>query len=78
MRLILQALVGVATAVAVYVVLAVATLLIGGSDCSSGDCNWLGDAAADDPWAAFAVYVAISIGLGLLVARAVARRRPRA
>jgi hypothetical protein len=78
MRRVLQALVGVATAVVVYVVLAVATLLIGGADCNSGDCNFLGDAAAEHPWVFFSAYAAISTALGLLAARAAAGRQPRA
>ena len=68
---VLQAVVGVAAAVLAYGALVVATALIGGADCSSGDCNFLGEAAADDPWVVFAAYVAISAALGVVAARAV-------
>lgn len=60
-----------ATAVVVYGALVVATLLIGGGDCFSGDCNFVGDAAADDPWIVFAAFLAISAGLGFVATRAV-------
>jgi hypothetical protein len=68
---VLQAVVGVATAVVAYLALAVATVLIGGADCSSGDCNFLGDTAADYPWMVFGAYVAVSAALGFVAARAV-------
>jgi len=57
--------------VVAYLALAVAIVLIGGADCSSGNCNFLGDTAADDPWLVFAAYVVISAVLGVVAARAV-------
>jgi hypothetical protein len=70
-RRVFPAVVGVVIAVVAYGALVVAVLLIGGADCYSGDCNFLGDAAAHDPWVFFAAEVAISAALGFVAARAV-------
>jgi hypothetical protein len=70
-RLVFQAVVGVAIAVVAFGAMVVAILLIGGADCSSGDCNFLGDAQADEPWAFFAAELVISAVLGFVAARAI-------
>jgi H+/Cl- antiporter ClcA len=67
---------GVATVVVVYLLLAALTLLIGGSDCDRGACNVVGEAAAHDVWRWLlaAVYLAVGVAIGFMVAR---QMRPR-
>lgn len=75
MRRVLQALVGGASAVAVFAVFVTAIFWIGGADCYSGDCNWVGDTASDHPWGVVVIGGIISMFLGFLAARVVARRQ---
>jgi hypothetical protein len=69
----LRILVGLLTAVAVYYALALVVLVIGGTECDRGDCNFVGDAAADGagPWVFGLGALAVALGVGLVAARRV-------
>lgn len=75
MRRVLQAVVGVTSAVAVFAMFYLAIFWFGGADCYSGDCNWVGDTASDHPWGAAVIGGLVSICLGFLAARVVAKRQ---
>jgi H+/Cl- antiporter ClcA len=69
---------GVATVVVVYLLLATLTLLVGGSDCDRGACNFVGEAASDDVgrWLLAAVYALVGVAAAVwLTARTWAYRR---
>jgi hypothetical protein len=73
MRSLARVLVGFATAGLVFLGLWVIALVVGGSDCYSGECNVVGEAVADGTgrWLLFLAFVAAAVGLGLSAARAV-------
>jgi hypothetical protein len=72
-KLLLRVVVGLVTGAAVYFGLAFLTVAIGGSDCDRGDCNFIGDAAADGSgrWLLALAYIAVAVGLGVTSARSV-------
>jgi hypothetical protein len=60
---------GVATVAVVYLLLAALTLLVGGSECDRGACNFVGEAAAHDVgrWLMAAAYVAVGVAVALIL-----------
>jgi hypothetical protein len=67
---------GVATVAVVYLLLAALTLLVGGSECDRGACNFVGEAAAHDVgrWLLAAGYLAVGVAVALTLRRLTARR----
>jgi hypothetical protein len=72
-KLLVRFAVGLVTAVGVYVGLAFLVLAIGGSECNRGDCNFIGDAAADGSgrWLIALGLVAVAAALGVTAARSI-------
>jgi hypothetical protein len=70
-RLLLRVLVGLVTAAVVYLSLAFLTLAVGGSDCDRGDCNFIGDAAANGTgrWLVALGFLAVAVVLRARAAR---------
>ena len=73
MKLLLRVVIGLVTAAVVYYGFALLTLAIGGTECDRGDCNFIGDAAADDigRWLFGLGFLAIAAALGVTAARGV-------
>jgi hypothetical protein len=72
MRSVRRVVIGLVTVGLVYLGLALLTLAVGGTECDRGDCNFVGDAAADGSgkWVLAAAFLAVAIGAGVTAARA--------
>jgi hypothetical protein len=72
-KLLLRVVVALVTIPLVYLVLAFSTLAVGGSDCDRGDCNFIGDAAADGTgrWLFALAYFVAAVAVGIKAARSV-------
>jgi hypothetical protein len=76
-RMLFALLVGLVTAVLIFIALAWATFLIGGAtflvygECEGGGCNFVGNAAAGDvgQWVLGIAFFLLAIGAGVAAAR---------
>ena len=71
MRLVLRVVVGLSTAAAVYAGLLFLTLAVGGTECDRGECNFVGEVAADEVgrWVLGLGFIALALTLGVTAAR---------
>jgi hypothetical protein len=69
----LRIVVGLVTVPLVYLVLGYATLAAGGSECDRGECNFIGEPAADGTgrWLFALGYLAVAVAVGITAARSV-------
>ena len=73
MKVLLRVVIGLVTAAVVYAGFSFLTLVIGGTECDRGDCNFVGDAAADDlgRWLFGVGFLAVAVALGVSAARGI-------
>jgi hypothetical protein len=69
----MRVVVGLVTIPLVYLLLAFGTLALGGSECDRGDCNFIGDAAADPSgrWLFALGFLVVAVAVGIMAARSI-------
>ena len=73
MRRVIAVLAALLLTAGIVVVLWMLGLVLGGTECDRGQCNWLGEAYVDAPIVFFAAFLAVGGFAGMQLGRRIAR-----